>query len=135
VLFYEGGYMMRYFIYLILIAVFIISCATTKEMGSAKGSRYIITAEEIAATSANNAYEAIKLLRPNLLDRDVRRSVDMYSAAGVVVYVQGAKYGDKESLKTISALEIAQIKYLPKSEATMRFGSDHAGGAFLIKLR
>ena len=59
----------------------------------------------------------------------------MYSAAGVVVYVQGAKYGDKESLKTISVLEIAQIKYLSKSEATMRFGSDHAGGAFLIKLK
>ena len=126
---------MRYFIYLLLIAVFIISCATTGERGSAKGSRYIITAEEIAETSANNAYEAIQLLRPNLLNRDVRRSVDMFSAAEVVVYVQGAKYGDKESLKTISALEIAQIKYLPKSEATMRFGSDHAGGAFLIELK
>ena len=65
----------------------------------------------------------------------MRRSIDMYSTAGVVVYVQGVKYGDKESLKTISALEIAEIKYLPKSEATMRFGSDHAGGAFLIKLK
>jgi len=126
---------MRCLIYLLLIAAFIIACAPTKEMGSTRGSRYIITAEEIAATSANNAYEAIQLLRPNLLNRDVRRSVDMYSTAGVVVYVQGAKYGDKESLKTISVLEIAQIKYLPKSEATMRFGSGHAGGAFLIELK
>ena len=126
---------MRYLIYLLLLAAFIIECAPTKEMGSTRGSRYIITAEEIAETSANNAYEAIQLLRPNLLNRDVRRSVDMYSAAGVVVYLQGVKYGDKESLRTISALEIAEIKYLSKSEATMRFGSDHAGGAFLIKLR
>ncbi|MFX0140322.1 MAG: hypothetical protein ACFFDN_42170 [Candidatus Hodarchaeota archaeon] len=126
---------MRCLIYLLLIAAFIIACAPTKEMGSARGSRYIITAEEIAATSANNAYEAIQLLRPNLLNRDERRSIDMYSTAGVVVYVQGVKYGDKESLKTISALEIAEIRYLPKSEATMRFGSDHAGGAFLIELK
>jgi hypothetical protein len=126
---------MRYFIYLLLIAVFIIACAPTKEMGSTRGSRYIITAEEIAATSANNAYEAIQRLRPDLLNRDIRRSVDMFSTAGVVVYVQGARYGNKESLKTISALEIAEIRYLPKSEATMRFGSDHAGGAFLIELK
>lgn len=126
---------MRYLIYLLLLAAFIIECAPTKEMGSTRGSRYIITAEEIAETSANNAYEAIQRLRPDLLNRDMRRSVDMYSTAGVVVYVQGARYGNKESLKTISALEIAEIKYLSKSEATMRFGSDHAGGAFLIKLR
>ncbi len=126
---------MRYLIYLLLITAFIIECAPTKEMGSARGSRYIITAEEISATSANNAYEAIQFLRPNLLNRDMRRSIDMYSTAGVVIYVQGAKYGDKESLKTISALEIAEIRYLSKSEATMRFGSDHAGGAFLIELK
>ena len=126
---------MRYFVYLLLIVLVIIACAPTKEMGTTRGSRYIITAEEISSTSANNAYEAIQMLRPNLLNRDMRRSIDMYSTAGVVVYVQGVKYGDKESLKTISVLEIAEIKYLPKSEATMRFGSDHAGGAFLIKLR
>ncbi len=126
---------MRYLIYLLLIAAFIMACAPTQETRPTRGSRYVITAEEISATSANNAYEAIQLLRPNLLNRDVRRSIDMYSTAGVVVYVQGVKYGDKESLKTISALEIAEIRYLPKSEATMRFGSDHAGGAFLIELK
>jgi len=126
---------MRYCLYLFLVAAFFIGCASTRGEKSTKGSRYLITAKEIAESSANDAYEAIQSLRPGLLNRDQRRSIDWSGQTEVVVYINGIKYGNKESLKTISAMEIAEIKYLTSSEATMRFGSDHAGGAFLIKLK
>jgi len=127
---------MRCSFYLFLITIFFIECAsTTTGEKSIKGSRYLITAEEIRESSANDAYEVIQILRPGLLNRDQRRSIDIGSKAEVVVYVNGIRYGSKESLKTISAMEIAEIRYLTGSEATMRFGSDHTGGAFLIKLK
>lgn len=126
---------MRNSILLCAAAVLIFSCASMQKQNSYEGSRYIITAEEIENSSAVTAYDAIQQLRPGLLDRDQRRSIDLYSTAEVYVYVNGVRYGRKEDLKSISAMEIAEIKYLAPSEATIKFGSDHTGGAFAIKLK
>jgi len=126
---------MRYCLCLFLISAFLIECASTTGEKSTRGSRYVITLEEITESSATNAYEAIQILRPGLLNRDQRRSVDMWSQTGVVVYVNELRYGNKESLRAISASQIAEIKYLTGSEATLKFGSDHGGGAFLIKVK
>ena len=131
----QEEHIVRYCLCLLLISAFLVECASTTGKESTRGSRYVITAEEITESSATSAYEAIQILRPGLLNRDQRRSIDMWGRTEVVVYVDGIRYGNKESLKAISASQIAEIKYLTGSEATMRFGSDHAGGAFLIKLK
>lgn len=127
---------MRYFISLFILLTILLGCASwTQVDDSSRGTRYMISENEIRESSATNAYEAIQYLRPGLLDRDQQRSIDMYSAAEVVVYLNGVRYGNKESLKSISALEIEEIRYLPASEATVKYGTDHAGGAFLIKVK
>jgi len=123
---------MRCLLYLLIASAMLFSCASWTKMETGHSSRYVITAQEIKESSATNAYEAIQQLRPGLLDRDRRRSVDFYSVSEAVVYVNGVRYGDKESLKSIAALQIEQIRYLPPSEATVKYGSDHSGGAFLI---
>lgn len=127
---------MRYFVSMLMLSTILLSCASWTEMAdSSRGSRYIISEDEIRSSSATNAFEAIQQLRPGLLDRDQQRSIDMYSAAEVVIYLNGVRYGNKESLKSISALPIEEIKYLPATEATVKYGTDHAGGAFLIKVK
>ena len=126
---------MRYFVSLYILSIILFSCASWTEVDSSRGSRFIISETEIRESSATNAYEAIQQLRPGLLDRDQRRSIDMYTSSGVIVYLNGVRYGDKESLKSISALQIEEIKYLSASEATVKYGSDHSGGAFLIKVK
>jgi hypothetical protein len=127
---------MRYFMSLFMLLTVFLSCASWTEVDdSSRGARYIISEDEIRGSSATNAFEAIQQLRPGLLEKDQQRSIDMYSVAEVVVYLNGVRYGNKESLKSISALQIQEIRYLPASEATVKFGTDHAGGAFLIKAR
>jgi len=130
----------RYF-HLLFMAVFIVHCAATTEMNSSKGSRYVITLEEIQGCSGTTALEVIQLLRPELLDKAQRRINIMGSmrdggvSPDVMVYVNGIRYGGKESLETIAAEQIGEIMYLNPSEATGRFGSNHAGGAFLITIK
>jgi len=118
-----------------MLSTILLSCASWTEGDSSRGSRYIISENEIRESSATNAYEVIQQLRPGLLDRDQRRAIDMYTVSVVVVYLNGVRYGDKESLKSISSLQIEEIKYLPASEATVKYGSDHSGGAFLVKVK
>jgi outer membrane cobalamin receptor len=48
------------------------------------------------------------------------------------VYLDGAKYGDTQSLKLINGEHVSRVQYLNGSEATTRYGTDHVGGAILI---
>ncbi len=118
--------------YVPVIMVFMLfSCATSEQRkGSKSSGRYLISAEEIAQTTAKNAYEAIQLLRPNLLKyRGTRgRSVPIEP----VVYVDNLRYGGMGSLSDISSVTIAQIQYLKATDATTRFGTNHMGGAFVV---
>lgn len=92
---------------------------------------------EIAATPVSNAYELIERLRPNWL-----RSPGMASIGGgahsqiVVVYLDGQRLGDLESLRTLSASEIQSMQWLDAARAETvlhEVGSDPIRGAILIK--
>ena len=119
---------------LLLIIALSIGCAQKTSTVSKKQSRYIITAEEIAESSANTAYEVIQFLRPELLNRDVRRSITFETTGPVEVwvYVNNARVGRKDSLAGISAANIAEIEYISGRDAGAKYGSDHAGGVFSI---
>ncbi len=119
---------------LLVLAVLLAGCASTTGTKSSRGSRYVITAEEIAESSFSDAFQAIQYLRPGLLDQGQRRDVSL-GIAEVQVYVDNVRIGGKESLKSIPASNILQIEFLRSSEATIRYGSDHSLGAFLIKTR
>lgn len=127
---------MRYFPMLILLVVGLVACSNSTRKETARRSSSVITAEEIEKTSASNAYEAIQILRPNLLHRQSGRyssNATGQASMQAQVYVDDVRYGDFETLRQISTFNIAEIEYLSPSEATMRHGTGHAGGAFLIK--
>lgn len=125
---------MNYLIMSLLISASSLGCAQKAGIGTIEKSRYIITAEEIAESSANTAFEAVQFLRPELLNRDTRRSITFETGGPVEawVYVDNARIGRKDRLKDITAREIAKIEYIPSRDAGAKYGSGHAGGVFSI---
>jgi hypothetical protein len=101
-------------------------------------SRYVITESEITGSGTTNAYDAIQQLKPDWFLQSQRRgvkSVNVADSTEPVVYVNNARYGDTQTLRNISTLNILEIRYLQPSEATTRFGTGHVGGAFLVKVK
>ena len=115
--------------------------------GGPKGGPNLITADEIATTSVQTAYEAIQKLRPAMLRQRQVASANgqggvgegMPSAKGsgvtsgaVVVYMDNTRLGDVEQLRGISASSIASVRYFSASEAQTKWGSGHPGGAIEV---
>jgi hypothetical protein len=94
----------------------------------------LITADEIAASHEPNAYEAIRSLRPNMLVVHGPTSVQG-DDPGIVVYVNGQRYGDLNSLREISANEIREIRFLNPAEAQYRYGAGYPEGIIEVKTR
>ncbi len=123
---------MRQCCLLIVLVALLASCAASNSSQGKKFSSSSITAEEIAQSSAKTAMEAIQLLRPSLLRQRGSRG---HNRIVPVVYLDNIKYGDVASLQNIIASSIQEIKYLKATDATLRFGTNHMGGAFLITSR
>ena len=71
-----------------------------------------LAADEIRAAHAEGgtAYDAISRLRPSWLQRGTA-SFDPPSTDYPVVFVDGRRYGDLESLRNIDANQIADIRF------------------------
>ena len=99
--------------------------------------RHIITKNEIRSVpQAENAMEVIEYLRPHLLSRDARRYVGITSLStgqNAIVFVNGTRVGFKESLKTISSMNITEIRYLSPMDAG-KYGFTSGGGVFLLEV-
>ena len=52
-----------------------------------------------------------------------------------MIYVDGVMYGKLESLHSLNIEEIREIEFISAGDATTRFGTDHLGGAILIRTR
>lgn len=106
-------------------------CGGTKAAKVAPHARNMITADQIAAVHAANAYEAIKRLQPSFFRT---RGVMTHGATPPtpIVVVDGSPYGELSSLYDVSASTIESIQYLDALEATQRFGRQGGAGAILI---
>ncbi|HEU4566294.1 MAG TPA: hypothetical protein VFS05_16645 [Gemmatimonadaceae bacterium] len=134
---------MRTLIATLLIGAALGGCSRSHGFGAAEGeqvaqatyARERITAEEIAATQATNAYEVTRLLRPSWLagrgPQSLRAEVSPYP----VVYVDDQRMGGLEWLRTISAESVAEIRFVSASDATTRWGTGHPAGVILVLTR
>jgi hypothetical protein len=82
-----------------------------------------LAAEEILAANADRGtvYDAILRLRPNWLTRGTT-SYDPPTTEFAVVFVDGRRYGEIESLRDIDANVIADVRYYTAAEAGGRYG-------------
>ena|SRR5215217_4597805 len=99
--------------------------------------RDVITAEEIQATKrpGGTAWDVVSSIRPQFLNSRGPTSFRSSVSAGPIVYLDGARYGEVESLKTINADLVQRIEFMSGPNATTRYGTDHAAGAILILTR
>ena len=89
----------------------------------------------------STVYEMVRTLRPTMLQsRGVAtapqsRSVIWEANTGMKVYLDGFRYGGIESLRTISASDVAEVRWLSSMDATTRFGTGNAAGAIAVTSR
>lgn len=91
----------------------------------------VITQQELEQSGETNLHSAIARLRPAFLST---RGVSTVSGGdqGVMVYVDGTKYGDVSSLDNLQVDDVKQIEFLNSGEATQRFGTGNTHGVILI---
>lgn len=113
----------------------LVACATSG--GSPRRSPDRIDSAEIATSSAINAYELIDRLRPSWL-----RATGQGSLSGgvrsqvILVYLDGARLGDLQSLRSLGVAGIRSIQWLDAARAATvltEVGSEPIGGAIVIR--
>jgi hypothetical protein len=124
-----------------LICLLLAACGSVRPESSPTGfagdKRNIITYEEIKAakTPGWSAWDLIAQTRPNFLRSRGATSLRDPTPVRAVIYLDGVMYGKLESLRTLNVEEIREIEFISAGDATTRFGTDHLGGAILIRTR
>jgi DUF4097 and DUF4098 domain-containing protein YvlB len=95
-------------------------------------ARNCLSYEEIQKSNTTNEYDLIRKLRQHWLYRRGRKTIQHGVANYPMVYMNNLKYGNINSLWEISVESIKEIRFLNSGDATIRFGTDHIGGAILI---
>jgi hypothetical protein len=129
--------MERIFAAVCLMAVLACGSAPNHTVTAISGHRDIIPTAEIESyrTAGMTAYDLVVHLRPEYLRNRGINNFRSATAVTATVYLNGSAYGGIDSLKNLDAASISQVQYLSASDATTRFGTDHAAGAILVSTR
>ena len=98
-------------------------------------SRYVLTSSEIAAVDVNNALEAVRRLRPDLLLRRANVITEDPYQGAPVLYVDNVFQGKLDLLSTIPAHVVKEIRYHAATAAMNEFGRFYAGGVIAVVTR
>lgn len=116
----------------LLVALAVSGCSRGPGTSSgARPSSDLLTQREISTVSAANAYEAVQRLRPAFLRP---RSTATRTMEYAVVFLDGIRRGSPETLKTIPAGQIEEIRYLTARDATTRYGLNVSAGVLEVRL-
>jgi len=120
-----------------MIALLVVAgCTAGGTPGSAAAPgqpRDLITREQIDGMPVSSAWEVVQRLRPEFLrPRNPSSSVNRNLA---VVYVDGMRRGQPETLRSIPANDVEEIRFVNAIDAQQRYGPDHTGGVIEIRVR
>jgi hypothetical protein len=108
-----------------------LACASAGEVGQ-RPSGTFIAEREIANSTAANAFELIQNLRPRWLHDRGQETFGLGGQSMIVVYLDGTRMGGLDSLRQISARDLATAERLNTGEATRRWGTNHPRGAIVL---
>lgn len=118
--------------------LFAAACASSGGAGATaqRGDPNIIRRTELTEAQLNDmtAYQVVQQVRPRMLSSLGPTAVSGMSG-GLVVYLDASKLGNAETMKEIRMAELQEIRYLPPSEATLRYGTGHENGVILLRRR
>jgi hypothetical protein len=92
----------------------------------------LITAEEIATKSAQTLYDAVRALRPAWMMRTRPTTLMPQNEGGLIVYVDGTRFGNFESLRQLVPSVALSVRYYSPSDAEGHFGPGHLNGAIEV---
>ena len=116
---------------LLLLTTAIVAC-TRASNSPTGGNRDVITEDEIAAASVVTAYEAVQKLRGNFLSNRGKTTILGKSSPMPVVYLDGVRYGEIQTLRNISATQVQSIRLYRAWDAQQRYGNDVMGGVIEV---
>ena len=118
----------------LVLGVVVASCGGGSGSGSAASAprnRDVVTRAQIEALNVGDAYEVIQRMRRDYLMGRGSGTRQSYA----VVYVDGVRKTGFDTLRSMRAANIEEIRFISAVDATTRFGTDHGGGAIEIKTR
>jgi hypothetical protein len=93
----------------------------------------LITRYTIAEYGISNAYDAVDRLKSHWLRT---KGIDSFtSPTQIQVYMDNTRLGGIATLRTISSVDIAYIRYIPPQDAAARWGFDHGQGVIFVSTR
>jgi hypothetical protein len=95
----------------------------------------VITAPELSGSKAQNAYDAIHQIRPEMLRTRDPGAMVYFKARQPVVAVDYTLVGGVEVLRTLPTGKVTRIEYVNSWLAAKRFGTGFADGVMLIETR
>jgi hypothetical protein len=97
---------------------------------------------EAASMQFGTAYDIVRALRPTMVTsrgtttaRSRSQSPVREADHGIKVYLDGIRYGGVESLATIPANAVREIRWLSAGDATIRYGTGNVAGAIVVATR
>lgn len=96
-------------------------------------SRDLISEAEMRESKATDAYQLVSWLRFSWLR--TRGASSLLLENSVLVYLDGMRLGNPESLRQINTNSIKSIRFLNGVAATARFGTGHGDGVIMITSR
>lgn len=119
--------------FLLLAALLALPACGGSSGTKAGSSRDLISEEEIKSIPAANAFEVVQKLRPSFFSTRGPQSMLLTNANNPIVYLNGTRFGDLQSLKSIHVESIKEIKLIRPSDAGALYGPDHNGGVIAVK--
>ncbi len=114
---------------LLAVTVLMGACAPAPHASELGGGANMITEDEIDASHAFNAYEAVFKLRHEFLTSRGKLSLDPTIPPALPnVYVDKQFYGDVTSLKDIPAGVVESISFIRAADSQYKYGRGNMGG-------
>ena len=108
------------------------SCAPARNAIPGEYNASIISEYELNQSSTNNAYDAIRRLRPQWLNYQAPTSVSNPNPPIPVVYVDESFVGDLSTLNQMLISQIESISFYKAPEAMIKYGTNRTGGVITV---
>jgi hypothetical protein len=126
-----GRKMMRIVSLAALVGGVLLACAPPSTARTTRDPN-VITRDEILASHATTAYDAVNRLRPSFLQYHGQTTITGSDPGYPRVYLDHMPFGDINSLKTLDTNGILEIRFYNGADASSRFGLGNVSGAIEV---
>ena len=111
------------------------ACASGRNSSATRRDLDLISEEEVEASMGGTAYEIVTRVRPAFLKTRGIATTKMSVQDHAMVYVNGVRFGDINSLKNIPGDQIREIRYYNARDAIQKFGTQDGTGVIDVSTR